>query len=247
MTPEPKAGPCLERIVGPIAEFLELPEADVHQRLRVEYDEPGAGVASAWREAAPQTPEEITRFYEETRAYIFDLAADHCRERRRIFWDRVLYRLRNAGASEVLAYGDGIGTDSIALAHAGYRVTYFDLPGVTSEFARFRFAHEAPAEINAVDRPEELPEGAFDAIVCVEVLEHLPDPLEAMRRLHSLLVEGGVALITESFESVGPDFPSHLESNTQYAGHTHQMMESIGFASTWFNADPINRPMEFRK
>jgi hypothetical protein len=56
-----------------------------------------------------------------------------------------------------------------------------------------------------------------------------------------------VALITESFESVGPDYPSHLEDNFRYAGRAHELMESIGFAATYFNTDPINRPMEFRR
>ena len=131
---------------------------------------------------------------------------------------------------------------------AGYRVTYFDLPGVTSRFARFCFAREGLADkIAFVDRLEALPEGGFDAILSIEVLEHLPDPLGAMQLFYSLLRHNGVVLLTESFESVGPDFPSHLEGNYRYAGRTHQIMESIGFASTYFNANPINRPMEFRR
>jgi SAM-dependent methyltransferase len=240
--------PCLEAIAGTVADFFDLAESDARERLQHEYEHPGVGVANAWRDAAPETPEEVTRFYEETSSYVFDLAADHCRERRRDFWTAVLRRLDRVPGKVVLAYGDGIGTDSIALARAGYRVTYFDLPGVTSRFARFRFAREGLADhITCVDRLEDLPAGSFDAILSVEVLEHLTDPLGAMQLFHSLLRYNGVALVTESFESVGADFPSHLESNYRYAGRTHQLMESIGFASTYFNSNPINRPMEFRK
>jgi SAM-dependent methyltransferase len=239
---------CLDAIAGTVADFFELPQPDARERLQDEYDHPGVGVANAWRDAAPEIPEEVTRFYQETTAYVFDLAADHCRERRADFWAAVMPRLTGAPGKDVLAYGDGIGTDSIALARAGYRVTYFDLPGVTSQFARFRFAREGLAEtITFVDRPEVLPRERFDAILSVEVLEHLSDPLGAMQLFHSLLRYEGVVLLTESFESVGPDFPSHLESNYPYAGRTHQIMESIGFASTYFNSNPINRPMEFRK
>jgi SAM-dependent methyltransferase len=239
---------CLEEIAGTIAGFFGLPAPEVRERLQHEYEHPGVGVAEAWRVAAPKTPEEVTRFYEETTSYVFDLAADHCRARRGDVWTPILDRLARAPGKDVLAYGDGIGTDSIALTHSGYRVTYFDLPGVTSRFARFRFAGEGLADkIAFVDRLEELPDGGFDAIISIEVLEHLSDPLGAMQLFSSLLRYNGLALLTESFESVGPDFPSHLEGNYRYAGRTHQLMESIGFASTYFNTHPINRPMEFRK
>ena len=239
---------CLEAVVGRVADFFELPEAEVRERLQREYDQPGVGVAEAWRDAAPETPDDVTRFYEETPSYVFDLAADHCRERRDDVWRPILDRLARAPGEEVLAYGDGIGTDAIALARAGYRVTYYDLPGVTSAFARFQFERDGLAErIAFVDQPDALQRNRFDAIVCIEVMEHLSDPVGAMRLFHGLLRDNGVVLLTESFESVGPDFPSHLEGNIQYAGQTHQLMESIGFASTFFNRDPINRPMEFRK
>jgi SAM-dependent methyltransferase len=239
---------CLEAIAPIIAEFFDLAEADVLRRLEHEYQHPGAVVADAWTAAAPKTPDDVTRFYEETNSYVFDLAADHCRDRRADVWTPVLDRLRRAPGKDVLVYGDGIGTDSIALVRAGYRVTYFDLPGITSRFARFRFEREGLAdEIAVVDREDDLREHSFDAVVSIEVLEHLSDPVGAMRLFYSLLRENGVALITESFESVGPDYPSHLEDNFRYAGRAHELMESIGFAATYFNTDPINRPMEFRR
>jgi SAM-dependent methyltransferase len=239
---------CLDEIAGALAEFFDLRPARVRELLREEYDHPGVGVAAAWRDASPERAEEVTRFYRETTSYVFDLAADNCRERRRVFWAVVLERLRRVGGKDVLAYGDGIGTDSIDLARLGYKVTYFDLPGVTSEFARFRFSREGLADsITFVDQPGKLSAAAFDVILCVEVLEHLPDPVGAMRHFYSLLHENGVVLLTESFESIGPEYPSHLESNYRYAGRTHQLMESIGFANTFINPSPINRPMEFRK
>jgi 2-polyprenyl-3-methyl-5-hydroxy-6-metoxy-1,4-benzoquinol methylase len=240
--------PCLDAFAGAVADFFDLPEADVRKRLQAEYENPGAAVAEAWRDAAPETPQDVTRFYEETTSYVFDLAADNCRDRRRPLWTAILDRLALAPGKDVLAFGDGIGTDSIALTRAGYRVTYFDVPGVTSRFARFCFEREGLADrIALINRAEDLPEEGFDAILSIEVLEHLPDPVGTMERFFRLVRENGVVLLTESFESVGPDYPSHLEGNYRYAGRTHRIMESIGFANTYFNGNPINRPMEFRK
>src|SRR5689334_7812647 len=134
-----KAGAaCLDAMARDVSAFFELPEGEVLERLRHEYEHAGVGVAEAWEAAAPKTPEEVTRFYQDTTAYVFDLAADHCRARRRDVWLPILNRLARAPGKEILLYGDGIGTDSIALARAGYHVTYFDLPGITSRFARFR-------------------------------------------------------------------------------------------------------------
>jgi hypothetical protein len=68
-----------------------------------------------------------------------------------------------------------------------------------------------------------------------------------MKNLYRALRPGGIALITESFECVGEEYPSHLPENFRYAGKTHSMMEGLGFANTYNHLDPINCPMEFIK
>lgn len=44
-----------------------------------------------------------------------------------------------------------------------------------------------------------LAEASFDAIMCVEVLEHVPAPVEALREMTRLLRPGGLLLITAPF------------------------------------------------
>lgn len=238
-----------ERFAGELAEFFGIPLTEARERLWEELHSPGSLVANAWRAADPRTPEEIAGFYQTTDSYAYDLAADHSRIRRREFWDVLQKRIDRCGSGlRILLYGDGIGTDSLALARQGHRVTYFDLPGVTSDFARFRFRKAGLGDrITALSSTDQIPEDTFNAAICIEVLEHLPDPVEAMRLLHRALVPGGIAIITESFHVVDEQFPSHLESNLRFAGRTHQLMEGIGFASTFYNTDPVNYPMEFTK
>jgi len=232
-----------------IAEFLSLPQPEVRARIEWELQEPGGLVGEAWRTADPRSPDEITRFYKTTDTYLFDLACDHCSSRRALVWNPALRRVERRGPRQnVLLYGDGIGTDSISIAGRGHRATYFGLPGRTSDFARFRFGRERLEDrITVITEPAEIPNASFDVVVCIEVLEHVSDPPSTMRGLYRALKSGGIALITESFASVGAAYPSHLPGNLKYAGRSHQMMEAFGFASTYYNADPINRPMEFTK
>src|SRR5581483_3987262 len=91
-----------------------------------------------------------------------------------------------AGA-RVLDVGAGSAPYRELFAHAEYRTVDREISvhGVDSEFDIV-----APAE--AVP----LPEGSADVIVFTQVLEHLPEPLEALRELHRLLVPGGRLMLT---------------------------------------------------
>jgi len=238
-----------EEFVGLISEFLRLGEIEVRSRLHTELVEPGIHVAQEWEKSGPVTAEDIARFYRETDSYIIDLAVDGCRPQRRAVWGSVVRRLeRRGGGKDVLVYGDGIGSDSMALARRGHRVTYFDVPGRTSQFARFRFERAGMLNrITMLQTEGEIPVEGFDAVVCLEVLEHLMDPLAAIRSIWDALRYEGVAIISASFGSVGPAHPSHLPQNLVYAGSIHQTMEGAGFANTYYNKSPVNYPMEFRK
>lgn len=41
-----------------------------------------------------------------------------------------------------------------------------------------------------------LPDTTFDTVVCLQVLEHVPDPLAALREMHRVLVPGGKLIIS---------------------------------------------------
>jgi len=54
------------------------------------------------------------------------------------------------------------------------------------------------SDITAIPEPS----SSFDAIMCIEVLEHLPDPLAAFREFYRLLKPGGFLLLTAPFCSL---------------------------------------------
>ena len=58
-------------------------------------------------------------------------------------------------------------------------------------------------------------DGSFDAIMCVEVLEHVPDPDAALRELSRLLRPGGYLVATAPFCSL-----THFSPHHYYTGFT---------------------------
>jgi ubiquinone/menaquinone biosynthesis C-methylase UbiE len=46
------------------------------------------------------------------------------------------------------------------------------------------------------------PDSSFDAVMCIEVLEHLPQPVDALRELCRLLKPGGVLILSAPFCSL---------------------------------------------
>jgi len=54
------------------------------------------------------------------------------------------------------------------------------------------------------------PDQSFDAILCTEVFEHIPDPISAIREFSRLLKPGGVLIITAPFCSMTHFAPYHF-------------------------------------
>ncbi|UKE49487.1 bifunctional 2-polyprenyl-6-hydroxyphenol methylase/3-demethylubiquinol 3-O-methyltransferase UbiG [Xanthomonas translucens] len=105
----------------------------------------------------------------------------------------VAERLPLRGAS-VLDVGCGGGLLSEALAKEGAQVTAIDLAPELVKVARLHQLESGvevdyrvqPVEDLAAERP-----GSFDAITCMEMLEHVPDPAAIVRACARLLKPGG--------------------------------------------------------
>lgn len=105
-------------------------------------------------------------------------------------------RLRDA---EVLDVGCGGGLLSEALAGEGARVTAIDLAPDLLKMARLHGLESgvrveyrlAPVETLADERP-----ASFDAITCMEMLEHVPDPASVIDACARLLKPGGTLVLS---------------------------------------------------
>lgn len=56
------------------------------------------------------------------------------------------------------------------------------------------------------------PNSSFDAIMCIEVFEHIPAPIEAIKEFSRLLKKGGALMITAPFCSLTHFAPYHFYS-----------------------------------
>ena len=94
---------------------------------------------------------------------------------------------REGGGRRVLDVGCAEGYLAEILAGRGFAVTGVDLPG-TPHNDSFQFVGgDLDAGLPSLD-------GAFDYILCADVLEHLRDPLGMLRECRSLLAPGGALI-----------------------------------------------------
>ena len=85
---------------------------------------------------------------------------------------------------KVLEYGCGLGQNIYLIRNAvGYDESKFAV-----EFCRRK-------GINSTNKIKSLKEGSFDIVLCCEVLEHLEEPLKALKEINSKLKNGGKLIL----------------------------------------------------
>ncbi len=142
-------------------------------------------------------------------------------ERHPWWWARTRLTLELLGQlgvrppARVLDVGCGWGITLDALEHQGYRAVGADIsrralesidrPG--RELAEFDLTKALPAEV-----------GSFDAVLALDVIEHLDDDRDAVGRLGALVEPGGVAVVSV------PALPDFFTEFDEVQGHRRRYL-----------------------
>ena len=203
----PRAGDIRTELVHEAAAFLGLSHDEAWRRLRGARDR----FREEWRRSVDDSndPAMLTVFYNQSDTELFELiewhASDPIHYRTLIVRD---YALDRAGR-EYLDYGSGIGSDALVFGDAGFRVTLADISDLLLAFAAFRCRARGFA-VRTIDlKRESLPDDRFDVVFCLDVLEHIPEPLAVVRTVRRTMRDRGLFVVHAPFGE-DPERPMHV-------------------------------------
>jgi SAM-dependent methyltransferase len=122
----------------------------------------------------------------------------------------VLRELRHAPPERVLEIGSGAGDLMSHLVRRGHSGTCVEISEEARRQASQRFARLGQRVTVLADLPGD---GTFDLLLACEVLEHIEDDVEALRRWRSVLGDRGQLLLTV------PAHPHRFGPSDVWAGH----------------------------
>lgn len=203
-----------ENLIQLYAEYSGLTEDEV--RLGVENF--GTFNSQDWQLTPGSTwAEKAERFYGTAQGYIFDLIAGN-RSKYELLakWQREgHWEWLSSAGPEFLEFGGGLGLGCALMRDRGHKVTYVDVDGTSSRFARWYFKRQGYTDIEVVLTPAVelvLPAGRqWDFVFTEAVIEHLIDPVGTVEKLARAVRPGGVLYLLVDAHACLEAFPMHRD------------------------------------
>lgn len=174
--------------------FRELSEhyrGMTRQEFWIRYTIGRMEAATLWARKPRTTEADYRAFYAETDYWVLRQMYYH----RNDCFHRVAAAMRRLGRmGDLCEYGCGVAPATAWLRprFSDWRYTLVDLPSPMLDFARWRFRRFGSVEAREPGLGDDLPlRRDYDVIVCLEVLEHVVNPLAVVRHLVAHLRPGG--------------------------------------------------------
>ena len=220
-----------ERVIE-LSEFLNKPKEEIITLLTQGQNL----LKQEWLDKNPKTYDEIMEFYQNTINYLFDLSMWHMDPKYKEIEDIIIkFCLEHKG--KILDFGGGIGDLTVKLCQLGLDVTFLEIPSKTLEFALYHFKkHNVSPKIIVSDGSPFVLKENYDAIIVLDVLEHLKDPIIYLEELAKHLNPNGLMFIEVVFKQ-DAQHPMHLKENEKYIPIFNKIMSDLGFKNiahiTW--------------
>lgn len=189
-------------------------------------EETRSALAAEWERRSPGTPEEIAAFYRESEELGADLEAWHATPERQAWTQAIVEFALRRGVNSVLDVGAGGGQDLAALSEAG---AFLECAAVEPNEAMAAGLRERGVLVLPsleADRAITF----YDLVICIDVLEHVPDPDALLAEIVSRVPLGGVLAVATATHDHGT--PLHL---AELDGWTeHNALHLAGFVPLQF-------------
>lgn len=197
--------PLIERyrqLSGLVAEFTGESQAMVVAKAI----KGNVNVRDAWEKMKPQTAVAVCDFYGDyNNGYLYDLLNWNCQP----LYERIITPLKEIRESKVLVIGAGLGTE-LEYLHSSNQVDVYELPGVLSDFLKFRFN-------GSVRLLDQLTGSDYDLIVALDVIEHIhPAEIDGFLDTLDRLLKPEGALYTHNNFGEFDKYPMHYDHSQKF-------------------------------
>jgi hypothetical protein len=190
-------------IVTDLVAFTGFPRAKLQPYL---LREPEKSHESEFCWFSPRNDAELSWFYRCSSAYLFANAVHP--------YATVLDTIQSG---TVLDYGAGAGCNTIGLAKRNVEVHFIEINRIQADFIRFRAERRGLGNVREIPPyhagrfdPVSCITGRYDAIVAMDVLEHIPAYHHVVRRFVEALKPGGLIFERSPFDPYAGDVAIHL-------------------------------------
>jgi hypothetical protein len=188
--PRRQIGDVTMDVVGDLQAYTGIPLPELERELVRRHD---INFRAEWH-ASPEYLRADHWYYLTSKGYLFANATHFVDSS---FVDTYV-RPNVPEGGRILEFGGGAGNLALMMAAAGYEVWFSELSALQRDFVRFRVARHGLAErVHVLDWWEEVDGGSVDAVVSVDVFEHV-DTLRSILDSVLLPAMGSSGLLIEN-------------------------------------------------